>query len=161
MMRASGDLGVSTASAVARKGGCHMSTSVPMHWSRALSTLLAGLLAAAAVAAAGYAATALLSQTTDSSGAICGSAWRFHSGSGTQVPAAELTAQQRARTSFECARSGDADWQRGLRFARLAAGAAAAAIAFALWGRFGPVGRPRPPGPPPGRAVPPQPHARH
>ena len=137
-----------------------MSTSVSVHWSRALSTLLAGLLAAAAVAAAGFAATALLSQTTDRSGAVCGSAWRFHTGSGTQVPAAELTAQQRARLSFECARSGDADWERGLRFGRLATGAAGAAIAFALWGRFGRVG-PREPRrrPPPGRAVPRQPHA--
>jgi hypothetical protein len=138
-----------------------MSTSTPMHWSRALATLLAGLLAAAAVAAAGYAATALLSQATDASGAVCGSAWRFHSGSGTQVPAAELTAQQRARVSFECARSGDADWERGLRFVRLAAGAAGAAIAFALWSRFGPVGVREPRRGPPARAVPRQPHGRH
>jgi hypothetical protein len=138
-----------------------MSTSVPMHWSRALATLLAGLLAAAAVAAAGYAAIALLSQATDDSGAVCGSAWRFHLGSGTQVPSAELTPQQRVRMSFECARSGDADWQRGVRFGRLAGGAAAAAIVFALWGRFGPVGRRGPSRPPPGRPVPPQPHARN
>jgi hypothetical protein len=138
-----------------------MSTSVPMHWSRAVSTLLAGLLAVAAVTAAGYAATALLSQATDGSGAICGSAWRFHTGSGTQVPAAELTAQQRARVSQECARSGDADWVRGLRFGRLAAGAAGAAIAFALWARFGRVAPHQPRRrPPPGRAVPRQPHAR-
>ena len=137
-----------------------MSTPVPMHWSRALSTLLAGLLAAAAVAAAGYAATALLSQATDRSGAICGSAWRFHTGSGTQVPAAELTAQQRARVSQECALSGDADWARGVHFGRMAAGAAAAAIAFALWSQFGPVGSRQPRRGPP-RAVPRQPHARH
>jgi hypothetical protein len=137
-----------------------MSTSVPMHWSRALSTLLAGLLAAAAVSAGGYAATALLSQATDRSGAVCGSAWRFHMGSGTQVPAAELTAQQRARVSFECAQSGDADWQRGVRFGRLAAGAAGAALAFALWSRFGRVGSRAPRRGPPDRPVPRQPHAR-
>jgi hypothetical protein len=138
-----------------------MSTSEPMHWSRALATLLAGLLAAAAVAAAGYAATALLSQATDASGAVCGSAWRFHMGSGTQMPAAELTPQQRARVSFECARSGDADWQRGVHYGRLAAGAAGAAIVFALWARFGRPPQRRPRAGPPGRAVPRQPHARH
>ena len=137
-----------------------MSTSVPMHWSRALATLLAGLLAAAAVAAAGYAATALLSQTTDRSGAICGSAWRFHYGSGTQVPAAELTPQERARVSQECALSGNADWQRGVHFGRLAAGAAVAAIVFALWARFGPVAARRPRRPP-DEPVPRQPPARH
>jgi hypothetical protein len=137
-----------------------MSTSEPMHWSRALSTLLAGLFAAAAVAAAAYAATALLSQATDRSGAICGSAWRFHMGSGTQVPAAELTPQERVRVSFECARSGDADWQRGLRFGRLAAGAAGAAIVFALWARFGRLAARRPRRPPDG-PVPRQPQSRH
>jgi hypothetical protein len=121
-----------------------MSTSVPIRWSRALTTLLAGLLAVAAVVAAGYAVTAILSQATDRSGTVCGSAWRFHTGSGTQVPAAELTPQQRARVSQECAQSGDADWQRGVHFGRLAAGAAAAAIAFALWSRFSRAG-PRPP----------------
>jgi hypothetical protein len=121
-----------------------MSTSVPIRWSRALTTLLSGLLAVAAVVAAGYAVTAVLSQATDRSGTVCGSAWRFHTGSGTQVPAAELTPQQRARASQECAQSGDADWQRGVRYGRLAAGAAAAAIAFALWSRFG-RGTPRPP----------------
>jgi hypothetical protein len=140
-----------------------MSTSVPIRWSRALTTLLAGLLAAAAVTAAGYAATALLSQATDRSGAVCGSAWRFHTGSGTQVPGAELTSQQRARVSEECAASGDADWERGLHFGRLAVAAGGAAIAFALWSRFGTGGR-RPPRPrPAGRPVPAarrQPHAR-
>jgi hypothetical protein len=127
-----------------------MSTSATIRWSRALSTLLAGLLAAAAVTAAGYAATALLSQATDRSGAVCGSAWRFHMGSGTQVPGAELTTQQRARESLECAQSGDADWQRGVHYSRLAAVAAAAAIVFALWSRFAPAGRraPRPRGRP-------------
>ena len=121
-----------------------MSTSAPIRWSRALSILMAGLLAVAAVVAAGYAVTALLSQTTDRSGAVCGSAWRFHTGSGTQVPAAELTPQERARVSQECARSGDADWQRGVRFGRLAAGAAGAAIVFALWSRFSRAGPRRP-----------------
>jgi hypothetical protein len=132
-----------------------MSTSVPIRWSRALSTLLAGLLAVAAVTAAGYAAAAVLSQATDSSGSVCGSAWRFHSGSGALVSGAELTWQQRARASQECARSGDADWQRGVRLGRFAAGAAAAAIAFALWSRFGPAfpgpSRHRPSGPRPPR----------
>jgi hypothetical protein len=146
MMRASGDLGVPTACAVARKGGCSMSTSVPVRWSRALATLLSGLLAVAAVVAAGYAATAVLSQATDRSGTVCGSAWRFHAGSGTQVPPAELTPQKRAQVSRECALSGDADWKRGVHYGRLAAGAAGAAIVFALWGRFGPA-RPRPTGP--------------
>ena len=127
-----------------------MSTPAPIRWSRAVSTLLAGLLAVAAVVAAGYAVTALLSQTTDRSGAVCGSAWRFHAGSGTQVPSAELTPQQRARVSQECAASGEADWQRGVRYARLTAGAAVAAIVFALWSRFGRAGR-RPPRRPPSR----------
>src|SRR3954452_22654067 len=101
------------------EGRASMSTSVPVRWSRALSTLLAGLLAVAAVVAAGYAATALLSQATDRSGAICGSGWRFHSGSGTQVGGGELSPQQRAKASQECAASGDPDWQRGLGFVRL------------------------------------------
>jgi hypothetical protein len=142
-----------------------MSTSAPIRWSRALSTLLSGLLAVAAVVAAGYAATAVLSQTTDRSGAVCGSAWRFHTGSGTQVPAAELTPKQRARMSRECALSGDADWQRGVRFGRLTAGAAVAAIAFALWSWFDRAGprppRRRPPGAPivSGPGAPPTPTA--
>ena len=160
MMRASGDLGVSTACAVARKGGCRMSTSATIRWSRALSTLLAGLLAAAAVTAAGYAVTALLSQTTDHSGTICGSAWRFHTGSGTQVPAAEITLQQRARMSAECAQSGDADWERGVHFGRLALGAGLAAIAFALWARFGRAGPRAPRRGPTGHAVRRQPYPR-
>jgi hypothetical protein len=121
-----------------------MATSASIRWSRALATLLAGLLAVAAVVAAGYAVTALLSQATDRSGTICGSAWRFHVGSGTQVSAAELTPDERLRVSAECAVSGDADWQRGVRFGRLAAGAAVAAVAFGLWGRFGPSGPRRP-----------------
>jgi hypothetical protein len=121
-----------------------MSTSIPIRWSRALTTLLSGLLAVGAVVAAGYAASAVLSQATDRSGAICGSAWRFHTGSGTQLSGGGMTPQQRAAASADCARSGDADWERGVRFARLAVGAAGAAIAFALWSRFGRAG-PRPP----------------
>src|SRR3954468_4489453 len=113
-----------------------VSTPTPIRWSRALATLLAGLLAVGAVVAAGYAAPAVLSQAPGRSGAICGSAWRFHAGSGTQVAAGELSPQQRAKASQECAASGDADWQRGVRFARLAAGAAGAALVLALWSRF-------------------------
>jgi hypothetical protein len=156
--------GVSTASAVPRKGGCSMVTSTPIRWSRALTTLLAGLLAVAAVVAAGYAATALLSQASDRSGAVCGSAWRYHLGSGTQVPPAELTPQQRARASQECAVSGNADWLRGVHYGRLAAAAAGAALVFALWSRFTraaprsprrrPAGRPASgPGAPPARTA--------
>ena len=132
-----------TASAVARKGGSSMGTSPPIRWSRAITTLLSGLLAVAAVVAAGYAVTAVLSQASDRSGAVCGSAWRFHVGSGTQVPPAELTPRQRARASQECAVSGNADWLRGVRYGRLAAAAAGGAIVFALWSRLIPA-RPRP-----------------
>ena len=123
-----------------------VSSPVEIRWSRAVTTLLAGLLAVLAVSAAGYGAAAVLSQTSDAAGSVCGSAWRFHTGSGTQVPAGDMKPAQRAAVSDQCARSGDADWDRGVRAGWVALGAALAAAAFALASRFvsGP-GAPRAP----------------
>jgi hypothetical protein len=123
-----------------------VSSSAEIRWSRAVTTLLAGLLAVLAVSAAGYAGAAVLSQTTDAAGAVCGSAWRFHTGAGTQVPAGGMTPAQRAAVSEQCARSGDADWNRGVRWAGVAAGAGLAAVVLALCSRLV-SGRGAPPAP--------------
>ena len=137
------------------------SPAVELRWGRALSTLLAGLLAVLAVSAAGYAAAALLSQTRDATGTVCGSAWRFHTGAGTTVPKGDLTPAQRAAVSEQCARSGDADWSRGVRAAWVALGASVAAGGFALGSalsaraaRRAPTGARRPAS---GRSSPPRP----
>jgi hypothetical protein len=113
-----------------------VSSPVEIRWSRAVTTLLAGLLAVLAVSAAGYGAAAVLSQTSDAAGAVCGSAWRFHTGAGTQVPAGDMKPAQRAAVSEQCARSGDADWNRGLRWGWVGLWAGLAAVALALASRF-------------------------
>ncbi len=150
-------------------------TTPAVSWPRALGGLLAGVLAAfsvvaaglaaASVVAAGYAAVALLSQATDAKGAVCGSVWRFHEGSGTTITGAGRTAAQHAAFVAECNRSGDADYRRGVRWAWLSASAAVSALtiaaALALAGRVptarlreglsGPAAPPAPTaGPPPG-----------
>jgi len=114
-------------------------TTGPVPWPRALGVLLAGLLAAVSVVAAGYAAAALLSQATDAKGTVCGSVWRFHEGSGTTLTGSGRTAAQHAAFVAECNRSGDADYRSGVRWAWLSVSAAAAALtiatALALAGR--------------------------
>jgi hypothetical protein len=114
-----------------------VSSAVEIRWGRALGVLLAGLLAVLAVSAAGYATAAVLSQTTDAGGTVCGSAWRFHTGTGTRVPAGDMTPAQRAAVSEQCARSGDADWDRGVRWGWVALAAALAAVVLALFTRTG------------------------
>ena len=108
-----------------------------------MATLLAGLLAVLAVSAAGYAAAAVLSQTTDATGTVCGSAWRFHTGAAPQVPAGDMTPAEWATMSGQCARSGDADWARGVRWGWVALAASSAAVALAIAGRFSGRGAPR------------------
>ena len=108
------------------------SPAVQIRWGRALATLFAGLLAVLAVSAAGYAGAALLSQTRDATGTVCGSAWRFHTGAGTTVPKGDLTPAQRAAVSEQCALSGDADWQRGVRWAEVALAASLGAVGFTV-----------------------------
>ena len=140
-------------------------TTGPVPWWRALGVLLAGLLAAASVVAAGYAAVNLLSQATDAKGSVCGSAWRFHEGSGTTLTGGGRTPEQHAAFVAECNRSGDADYRDGVRRAWLSASAAASALAIvtalAVAGRVsavrarqvlsGPVAPPAPTAdPPPG-----------
>ena len=122
-----------------------MSSATEIRWTRAVFTLLAGLLAALAVSAAGYSAAAVLSQTTDGAGAVCGSAWRFHTGAGTQVPRGDMTPAQRAAVSGQCARSGDADWDRGVHWGWMALWAALGAGVFALSSRVSGRGAPRAP----------------
>ncbi len=144
-----------------RSGG----TTAAVSWPRALGGLLAGLLAALSVVAAGYAAAALLSQATDAKGMVCGSVWRFHEGSGTTLTGAGRTAQQHAAFVAECNRSGDAAYRSGVRWAWLSIASAVSALtiaaALAVASRL-PAARPRvelsgpaaPPaptaGPPPG-----------
>jgi hypothetical protein len=114
-------------------------------WGRAVATLFAGLLAVLAVSAAGYAAAAVLSQTTDATGTVCGSAWRFHTGAAPQVPAGNMTPAEWAVVSGQCAQSGDADWARGVRWGWVALAASSAAVALAVAGRFSGRDAPRAP----------------
>ena len=140
-------------------------TTGPVPWPRALGVLLAGLLAAVSVVAAGYAAAALLSQATDARGMVCGSVWRFHEGSGTTITGSGRTAAQHAAFVAECNRSGDAAYRSGMRWAWLSIASAVSALTIATAlavARRLPVTRPRvelsgpaaPPaptaGPPPG-----------
>ena len=101
-------------------------------WTRAYGGLLAGLLAALCVVAAGYAVVAVLAQATDGAGTVCGSAWRFHVGSGTTLPTSAGPAAQRAEFVRQCELSGDADWNRGVRWATLSAAAGTASVALTV-----------------------------
>ena len=97
-------------------------------WYRAYGILLAGLLSALSVGAAAYAASAMLSQAYDGRDMVCGSAWRFHPGSGTTMTGSGRTAAQNAAFVERCNSSGAADWQRGVTWAWVGGGAGAASL---------------------------------
>ena len=66
-----------------------------------------------AVVGIGYASAEYRSPAVDLTGAVCGSAFRFHHGTGQRISGGELSPFQRVRISRECEASGQAAWQRG------------------------------------------------